>query len=173
MQECPQASVNFCSPAALEWLHAISESNAILSTILSVIHPDLYDAGLQAIQCLIGTPQVDLWDVIRHWASAFSGAAVISNCCTLLHWDTGSRFNWYDHLVTLERYQSCNLNLPSLRISLDYGPGTVVGISGMVFEHEVPMADRDRVCYVYFMKDNVHEWAKVPGSIWMDTKHYE
>ena len=173
MQECPQASVNFRSPAALEWLHAILESNAILSAILSVIHLDLYDAGLQAIQRLIGTPQVDLRNVVRHWASAFSGVAIISNRCTPLHRDTGSRFNWYDLLVTLGRYQSCNLNLPSLGISLDYGPGMVVGISEMVLEHEVPMADEDRVCYVYFMKDNVHEWAKVLGSSWMDTKRYK
>jgi hypothetical protein len=173
VQECPQASVNFRSAAALEWLHAISESNAILSAILSVIHPDLYDAGLQTIQRLIGTPQVDRQDVLRHWASAFSGVAVISNRRTPIHRDTGSRFNWYDLLVTLGRYQNCNLELPSLGISLDYGPGTVVGISGMVLEHEVPEVEGDRVCYAYFMRDNVHEWAKVPGSSWMDTKHYE
>jgi hypothetical protein len=40
----------------------------------------------------------------------------------------------------------------------------VVGISGMMLEHEVPKAKGDRVCYVYFIKDNVHEWVKVPGS---------
>ena len=53
-------------------------------------------------------------------------------------------------------YQSLNLKLLGLRISLKYGPGMVVGISGMVFNHEVPEVEGDRVCYAYFMKDNVH-----------------
>ncbi|KAF8486611.1 hypothetical protein F5888DRAFT_1582267, partial [Russula emetica] len=45
VQQYPQVSANFSSPAALEWLDAISESNAIMSGILAVIHPTLYDAG--------------------------------------------------------------------------------------------------------------------------------
>ena len=64
----------------MEWLDAISESNAICSAILAVIHPKLYDAGLQAIQHLRGTPKVERQDVLRHWASVFSGVAIISNC---------------------------------------------------------------------------------------------
>jgi hypothetical protein len=38
-------SVNFSLPAILGWLDAISESNAIFSTILAVIHPRLYNTG--------------------------------------------------------------------------------------------------------------------------------
>jgi len=33
------------------------------------------------------------------------------------------------------------LKLPGLGISLEYGPGTVVGIAGKVLEHEVPSFD--------------------------------
>ena len=164
MQQCPQASANFHLAAALEWLDAISESNAIFSAILAVIHPNLYDAGLQTIQRLRDTPGVVRKDVLSRWASAFSGVAVISNRFTPPHRDNGSRFNWYDILVTLGRYQSCDLNLPGLGITLEYGQGTVVGISGMVLEHEVPEVEGDRVSYAYFMKDNVHKWAKVLGS---------
>jgi len=29
------------------------------------------------------------------------------------------------------------------------------------------------VCYAYFMKDSVHEWAKARPGTWMNTKHYE
>jgi len=157
----------------MEWLDAISESNAICSAILAVIHPKLYDAGLQAIQRLRGTPDVNRQDVLRHWASVFSGVSVISNRRSPPHRDSGSRFNWYDLLVTLGTYRSLHLNLPGLGISLEYGPGTVVGISGMVLDHEVPEVEGDRVCYAYFMKDNVHAWAEVPGRDWMDIKHYE
>jgi hypothetical protein len=173
VQPCPHPSANFRSAAALEWLDAISESNAIFSAILAVIHPRLYDAGRQTIKRLRDTPEVDSPDVLGRWASVFNGVAVISNRCTPLHRDAGARLNWYDILATLGTYRNCDLKLPGLGISLEYGPGTVVGILGKVLEHEVPMVKGDRVCYAYFMKDNVHEWAKVPASDWMHTKYYE
>jgi len=65
------------------------------------------------------------------------------------------------------------LELPGLGITLEYGPGTVVGISGKVVEHAVPSFEGDRVCYAYFMRNNVHEWAKVLGSDWMNKKYYK
>ncbi len=56
---------------------------------------------------------------------------------------------------------------------MEYGPRTVVGISGKVLEHAVPNFEGDRVCYVYFMRNNVYEWANIPGSNWMYTKYYK
>ena len=173
MADYPKASTNFSKPAALDWLHAISESNTIFSAILAVIHPKLYDAGMWTIKCLRDTPQVDPHDVLSQWASIFSGVAVISNHSTLPHQDISSRFHWYDILVTLGRYRNCNLKLLGLGISLKYSPGMVVGISGKVLEHEVSDFEGDRVCYAYFMRDNMHEWANIPASDWMYTKYYE
>ena len=173
MQQYPQVSANFSSPAALDWLDAISESNAILSAILAVIHPTLYDAGWQTTKRLRGTPEIDPQDVLSRWASVFNGVAVISNHSTPAHRDGNSRSHWYDILVTLGSYRNCNLDLPGLGISLEYGPGTVVGILGNVLEHAVPNFEGDRVCYAYFMRNNVHEWADIPASDWMYTKYYE
>lgn len=173
MQEYPQVSVSLRSPTASEWLDAISESNAIISAILAVIHPSLYDAGWQTIRRLRDTPGIGRQDVLIRWASVFSGVAVISNRYTPPHRDGSSRWHWYDILVTLGRYQNCNLELPGLGISLEYGPGTVVGLSGKTLEHAVPSFEGDRVCYAYFMKNDVHEWANVPASHWMNTKYYE
>lgn len=173
VQQYPQASANFRSPAALEWLDAISESNAISSAILAVIHPDLYDAGWETTKRLRETRGIRHQDVLSRWASVFSGVAVISNRSTAPHWDGSSRCNWYDILVTLGSYRNCNLELPGLGIILEYGPGTVVGLSGNVLEHAVPSFEGNRVCYAYFMRNNVHEYAKVPGSNWMYTKYYE
>ena len=76
-------------------------------------------------------------------------------------------------LVTLGSYQNCELDLLGLGISLEYGPGTVVGISENVLEHGVPHFEGDRVCYAYFIRNNVHEWANIPASDWMYTKYYE
>jgi hypothetical protein len=173
VQQYPKVSESFSSPAASDWLDAISESNAILSAILAVIHPTLYDAGWQTINHLRNTPETRSQDVLSRWASVFSGVAVISNRESPLHRDNSSRYNWYDILVTLGRYRNCELKLPGLGIDLEYGPGTVVGISGYVLQHGVPNFEGDRVCYAYFMRNNVHEWANVPGSHWMYTSYYE
>ena len=171
--QSPQVSASFREPAALDWLAAISESNAIVSAILAVIHPKLYDAGWQTTKHLRKTPGVCPEDVLTRWASVFSGISVISNHETLPHHDGGSRHHWYDILVTLGRYQNCNLKLPGLNYSLEYSPGTVVGLSGRVLEHAVPGFEGDRVCYAYFMRDNVHEWANASCSNWMKASDYE
>ena len=57
-QRYPQPSANFREPAELDWLHTISESNGILSAILTVIHPKLYDAGWKATKYLGNTPRL-------------------------------------------------------------------------------------------------------------------
>jgi len=58
LQPYPQVSANFKEPAALEWLDSISESNAVLSAILAVIHPKLHDAGWQTAKRLRDTPNI-------------------------------------------------------------------------------------------------------------------
>ena len=168
-QEHLKVSVSFRNPAALDWLDAISESNVILSAILAVIHPKLYNAGWETIKHL-KDPKICPWDILNQWASVFSSVAVISNCITNPHQDLGSRDNWYDILASC---QDCSLKLLGLGISLKYGPGMVVGVAGKVLEHEVPSFEGDRVCYAYFMRDNVHEWANVACCDWMKTEHYE
>jgi len=174
VQERPQVSASFRPPAALDWLDAISESNAILSAILAVIHPMLYESGWKTVEKLRGNPEVDPGGVVlSRWASVFSGVSVISNRTTPPHRDGNSRSCWYEILVTLGRYRDCNLELPGLEMSLEYGPGTVVGISGNVLEHAVPSFEGDRVCYAYFMRDDVHEWAEIAGNDWMHVKYYD
>ena len=103
----------------------------------------------------------------------FNGVSVIFNCLTPAHWDGKSRRQWYDLLVTLESYQNCNLELLGLGLSLEYGPGTVVGLMGSTLEHQVSHFEGERVCCAYFMRDSMHEWAKVPGSSWATTSYYQ
>ncbi|KAI9435696.1 hypothetical protein H4582DRAFT_1786268, partial [Lactarius indigo] len=85
------------------------------------------------------------------------------------HRDVSSRKQWYDLLASVGSYRNCNLKLPGLGLSLEYGPGSVVGVLAAMLEHEVEHFEGERVCYVYFMRDRVHEWAKVPGKSWMSV----
>ncbi|KAH9069435.1 hypothetical protein EDB83DRAFT_2518599 [Lactarius deliciosus] len=70
-QWAPQASINFKSPAAMSWLEEFSESNAILSAILGVIHPQLYKAGQDTFSRLWQAAKIDQQDVLRDWTFRF------------------------------------------------------------------------------------------------------
>lgn len=174
MQPWPQVAAIFTKRAeSLDWLDLMSESNSVLSAILAVIHPELHHAGQETFNRLRQHDSIQPRDVLQRWTSAFSGVSVISNRCTPPHRDRKSRMQWYDMLVTLGRYRNCNLDLPGVGISLEYGPGTVVGLAGMALEHEVHDFEGDRVCYAYFMRDRVHEWAGVPADAWMKISQYK
>jgi hypothetical protein len=65
VQKCPQVSASFAMPAALEWLDAISQPNSILSAILTVIHPDLRQAGQETMNWLRQHAEIQPQDVLH------------------------------------------------------------------------------------------------------------
>lgn len=157
----------------MDWLDHISESNTVLSAILAVIHPELHDAGRETFNRLRQHAEIQPEDVLRRWTSVFNGVSVICNRrATPPHRDGNSRKQWYDLLASIGCYRNCNMELPGLGLSLEYGPGTVVGLLGGTLEHEVPCFEGERVCYAYWMRDSVHEWAGVPAHSWMTTNYY-
>jgi hypothetical protein len=173
VQLWPEVGTIFRQSNALNWLDHITESNSVLSAILAVIHLMLHNSGRETFNWLRQHAEIQPQDVLHQWTSAFNGVAVIVNHTTPAHQDRKSRRQWYDLLVTLGRYQNCNLNLLGLGILLEYSPGTVVGLLGVTLEHEVPYFEGERVCYAYFMRDSIHEWAGVSGYTWMTTDHYD
>ena len=173
MQERPEVGALFKNTAALEWLDAISQSNSILSAISAVIHPELYDAGQETMNRLRQDTEIQPQDVLHRWTSVFNGVSVIFNRITPPHRDGNTRKQWYDLLVSIGNYRNCNLELPGAGPKVEYGPGTVVGLLGSTLEHAVPHFEGERVCYGYFMRDKVHEWAGVRAHSWMATQHYQ
>ncbi|KAF8263633.1 hypothetical protein EI94DRAFT_1703844 [Lactarius quietus] len=79
VQEFPNVCATFKQPAALDWLDAISTSNAILSATLAVIHPQLHDAGQETFNRLRQHPEIQPQDVLHRWTSVFNGVSVICN----------------------------------------------------------------------------------------------
>jgi hypothetical protein len=169
----PEVGKDLKSAAGSEWLNCMLESNAVLSAILAVIHPALYNAGRHTFNCLRKATEIQPQNVLSRWTSVFNGVAVICNRKTLLHRDGYSRFAWYELLTTFGNYTDCKLELPGLGVTLEYGPGTVVGFSGMLLQHAVPSFKGERVCYAYFMRGSVQKWAKASGYPWMNTNYYE
>ena len=158
----------------MDFLADVAESTAILGGVVSVIHPDLYEAGMIALRWLWNNPDlVDspllLKEVLGLWSVLFSGVSIISNRSTPLHRDCNSRKEWMDLLVTLGKYQRGIMTLPGLGVELLYNPGTVVGIAGRVLQHGVE-CDGERACLAYYMRDKVHERLGVRAPSWFNLQ---
>ncbi|KAH9037002.1 hypothetical protein EDB85DRAFT_1861756 [Lactarius pseudohatsudake] len=85
VQEFPQVSASLKTPAALEWLDRATESNSIMSAILAVIHPELYDAGRNTLKVLRGHSEIQPQEILHQWTSVYSGISVICNRLTPTH----------------------------------------------------------------------------------------
>ena len=160
-----------------QWLADIGESAALVSAILAVVHPDLFDTGMEAINRLghggynIGEDP-DRADVLSVWPSAFNGMSAIINRDTPSHRDTNSRAEWYDILVTIGRYQNLFLDFPGLNLKLKYEGGTVVAFSGRLLLHRVEGCKEERICLAMYMRDNLHHRLGLPAPTWMHQQHY-
>lgn len=145
--------------AAARWLSRMVESSALIGGILSIVHPELYEAGKAAIVHLDQHPQTAdrprrLQELLQMWSAPFHGLSVISNRKTPVHRDTNGGRPWMDILVALGNYVEGSLGLPGLGIQLHYCPGTVVAIAGRVIAHYAE-CDGDRACIAYYMREKV------------------
>ncbi|KAI6155889.1 hypothetical protein BKA82DRAFT_169132, partial [Pisolithus tinctorius] len=105
---------------------------AILSSVLLIMHPGLYDAGRQAMQSLdtwSSQHNQDMQYALQHWPSVFTNVSVISNWTTPFHWDPHLWSDWYDMLVMVGNYEDCVLDIPMLGLQFLYNPSTVVAFS--------------------------------------------
>ncbi|KDR66959.1 hypothetical protein GALMADRAFT_80357, partial [Galerina marginata CBS 339.88] len=159
---------------ANQWLERMTVSSALIGGILSIVQPDLYEAGRNAFLYLNDNPdEVDLperlREVLQIWTAPFHGVSVISNRITPVHRDSNSGVEWMDILVALGTYQRGTLELGGLGVSFQYDPGTVVAIAGRVIAHAAK-CNGDRACIAYYMREKVHRrlglvhprWFKLP-----------
>jgi hypothetical protein len=164
-------SASLKHPGAHLWLSEMFEASALLSAILRVIHPALYECGRETIQRL--HQHAELQPALEKWPSVFNAVTILSNRETPLHRDNHSRPQWYDMLTPVGPYQQAVLDLPGVGLKLAYESGTVVGLSGKVLRHGVKACDGERICLAYYMRDKVHERMGTEAGQWMKHQHYE
>ena len=106
--------------AVLNWLADTKDITALIGGIMSIVQPELYSIGRQALEHLanhkddlLPTQAEELLDVLEHWWTPFNAMTVISNRETPLHRDLGSRPSWSDLLVALGNYENGRFALPS------------------------------------------------------------
>ena len=155
-------------PTGYQWSKDICLPSAILSGVLSIIHPPLYNAGHLAMERLTDWAtdhDPGMLAALSHWSTVFTNILLIVNQSTPLHRDPHSRADWYDMLVSDNNYDDCALDIPSLGIQVLYNPGTAVAFSGWLFQHGINEVDRARCCLAYYMRDNIHHWLRVPRPL--------
>ena len=155
-------------PTSYQWSKDICLPSAILSGVLSIIHPSLYNAGHLAMQRLTDWAtghDPGMLAALENWSTVFTNISLIVNRSTPLHRDPHSRADWYDMLVSVSNYDDCALDIPSLGIQVLYNPGTAVAFSSWLFQHGVNEVDGARCCLAYYMRDNIHHWLRVPRPL--------
>jgi hypothetical protein len=153
------------------------ESSALMGSLLSIIHPEMYRRSIEAFSYLADHPELvkegkGVHQVLGSWSLPFSGYLLISNCCTPLHRDNSARPEWYDLLATFGSYTDGVLEFPGLGLTIEYPPGSLVALCGKVIQHAVPEVKGNRVCIAHYMKDNIHQRLQVPAAGWMTLDTY-
>lgn len=151
-------------------MQAMFETSALMSAILRVMHPALYESGRATVKKLWQYPE--LHPALEYWPSVFNAVTALSNRETPFHRDNYSRAQWYDLLTTIGPYQDAVMEFPGLGMKLRYNSGTVVGFSGKIVRHGVGDCKGDRVCLAYYMRDKVHERMGIEAAQWMKEAYY-
>lgn len=156
--------------AADKWISVMSESSALLGGIFSIVHPDLYQAGIDAMIALNNNPDLvsdsmRLQSILATWSAPFHAVSIISNRVTPPHHDVKSAKQWMDLLVALGKYRKGIFSIPTVGYKLRYNPGTVVCLNGRLLRHEADVVG-DRACIAYYMREKVHKRLAMKDIGW-------
>lgn len=165
LQDPLVTSASYSSVQVQEWLTAISTTESFWNAITAAAAPGLFQAGAAAISAVLQKLSSEFVKspAMSQWPSIFSGLEVIVNRTTLSHRDPGGSTTLFDLLVSLGKSHAAKITLPDVQAELDYFPGTMLLISGIVLEHAVgPWGDGERYVIAHFMKDKIHDRMGVP-----------
>jgi len=144
---------------------------------LSIVQPELFDMGLEALRKLQLSPELcdtpeRLGEILGFWHLPFSALSVISNRVTPLHCDTGGRAEWLDLMLALGEYDNGRLSIPAFGYTFKYNPGTIVGFSSKIFRHGAT-CHGNRAAIAFYMRDNVMNRLRLPSGTWFQQTNYQ
>ncbi|KAF8124488.1 hypothetical protein EV363DRAFT_1178062 [Boletus edulis] len=144
----PEVSAAMRTESAQQWLSSIWDEAAIQSGALAIMHPEMYCSGLQTMVKL-GEFAEEIGDtcmtaILAQWPSVYNVGSLMVNRASPFHVDRFGRPQWFDLLVTFGTYSDLYFLLPTLGLTLQYCPGTVIAMSGKMIEHGIGQTDGDR-----------------------------
>jgi len=158
------------------WLKKQVRGSASIGGILSIVHPELFTAGVNSLKMMNETSDLickghRLAAVLRIWSSPFTAITTISNRDTPFHRDNSASHPWFDILLALGVYENGRIEFPGLGMRFKYDPGTVVAFTGRVLQHGASCPG-DRACIAYHMKDNVIDKLGIKKPSWANRSIY-
>ena len=146
------------------FLDDFQATNALVSAILAIIHPQQFRHGMALHDVL--SSKDPYREVMPHWASAFTSMQVINNRIIAPHRDTGGPHSALDIVAAIGTYTGGRIHLTNCPYDIRQSPGSLFAFCARVFEHEVTTYEGDRISFAWFVKEVVYQWARIPEIPW-------
>ncbi|KAG1721900.1 uncharacterized protein EDB91DRAFT_1256305 [Suillus paluster] len=162
----PEVSASLKGDRSLSMIMDMQRPALLASAALHVMHPKLYWASVRThIKLSRWSEEQGLHDMhrlLKHWASVYTGAAVMCNCQSPDHRDPKCLPEAFDILTCIGSYPHAVMQLTNLGIELVYNPGVMVSYSGHLVRHGIHIDEGDRMVWAWFLRDSVHNYARTP-----------
>ncbi|KAG2103726.1 uncharacterized protein F5147DRAFT_775850 [Suillus discolor] len=170
----PEVSAALKSDDAPSLCWAIRRLATLVAAALRVMHSGLYWSSLTTQMGLgvwADARQLEkMGNCLRGWASVFTVLTVMCNWYSPLHRDALSRAQWFDIMTSVGGYAPARMKMPNIGIEIAYNTGVMAGTSGRIVRHGVDRVNSDRVVWIWYMRDDVHQFIDVPRGDYSQYK---
>ncbi|KAI0308797.1 hypothetical protein OF83DRAFT_1089534, partial [Amylostereum chailletii] len=119
-------------PCCQKFIGTMSENGAIISAVLAIAHPDMFEAGQKVLLKLGECPGHEV--LAAQFSFITPVISVITNRETPAHRDTqSSHFPWFDCLATFGGDADLTLGLPTFGVVFQYLSGSMALFCGAVY----------------------------------------
>ncbi|KAG0701035.1 hypothetical protein DFH29DRAFT_806870 [Suillus ampliporus] len=162
----PMVSASLKGDRSLSMIMDIQRPALLASVALRVMHPQLYWASVRThVELGRWSAEQGLHDMhrlLKHWASVYTGAAIMCNRQSPKHRDPKCPPEAFDILTSIGSYRHAVMQLTNLGIELIYNPGIMVSYSSRLVRHGICVDQGDRVVWAWFLQDSMHNYAGTP-----------
>lgn len=145
------------------------QTTKLLNCLLAIVHPELHAAGRHVMKTLREDDEVaDLHEGLQHWYTVFTAITLIKNRESPLHRDPKTNIRWFDLMLSVGDYEEAILELSTFGLRFLYNSGSVCFLSGKLVRHGVSAAHGGRICYVYYMRESMHEVYSASQTNWIE-----
>ncbi|KAG1779887.1 hypothetical protein EV702DRAFT_965168 [Suillus placidus] len=102
--------------------------------------------------------------LLKHWASIYTGAAIMCNRQSPEHRDPKCPPEAFDILTCIGSYPRTVVQLTNLGTDLAYNPGVMVSYLGCLVRHGIHVDEGDQIVWAWFLQDSMHNYACTPRS---------
>lgn len=140
------------------------ETKALVSAILSIIHPVQFLHGMAVHEVLSDTEPYA--DVMAQWASCFTTMQVVKNNAIPPHRDTRAPYSALEIITAIGQYQGGWIHLTNCPYDFRLSLGSILAFAARLLEHKVRPYKGNRISLEWRVNDDVFHWAHIPQIPW-------